>query len=85
MLARGQPKARNTGDARQRFTAKTKRVDGGEISRGSDFASGVPFERKQGIIAVHTIAVIDYPNARHSASLNSHLDRTRTSINAVLD
>jgi hypothetical protein len=45
----------------------------------------VPFERKQGIIAVHAAAVIDHPNARHSASLNSHLDRTRTSVNTVLD
>src|SRR4029434_7032738 len=74
MLARRQPKARNTGDARQRFAAKTKRADGGEISGGSDFAGGVPFERKQGIIAVHAAAVINHPNARHSASLNSHLD-----------
>jgi hypothetical protein len=44
VLARGQPKARNTGDARQRFAPKTKRADGREISRGSDFARGVPFK-----------------------------------------
>src|SRR5437763_5883409 len=84
-LASAQPEARNARDARQRFAPKTKRADSGEISRGSDFAGGVPFERKQGIIAVHAAAIIDDPNARHSAALNSYFDRARTSVNAVLD
>ena len=45
----------------------------------------MPFEGKQGVIPIHSAAVIDHPNARHSATLNPDLDRARTSINAILD
>ena len=59
-LACRQAKTRNTGDARQSFTAKSKRGDGGEIVSASNFTGRVTLERKERVIAVHSTTVVNH-------------------------
>ncbi len=69
----------------QRFAAKPKRGDGGEISRRADLAGGVPFQRKQRVIPIHPAAIIDHANKRNPAAPDAHFDFARAGIDAVLD
>src|SRR2546428_991047 len=59
---RRQAKSRHTGDAWQRFAPKSECSDSFKIRSSPNLAGGMPLQRKQGIIAVHAAAVIDYAN-----------------------
>ena len=84
-LARRQSKARNTRDARQSFSAKSKRGDRLEIGRRTNLARGITLERKKRVIAIHAATVIDHPNERNSTAANQDVDLARAGVDAVLD
>jgi len=45
----------------------------------------VPFEREQGIIAIHTRAVIDHAHERNATAPNQDVDFARAGVDAVFD
>src|SRR6478736_4428144 len=77
--------SRHTGDTRQRFAAKPERGNRLKISSRTNLAGRMSLERKQGIIAVHTAAVIDHANKRNSTATNSDIDVARAGIETVFN
>src|SRR2546421_3526002 len=73
-FARCQTKSRDTGDAWQSFTAKSKCRHRLKISSRANLAGGVSLQRKQRVVAVHSAPVIDYANKRNSSATNDDVD-----------
>src|SRR5450432_2223980 len=71
-FARGQNEAADTGDAGQRFTAKTHRGDGGQVFSFLNFAGRMTFEREQRVVAAHAETVVG--DAHEAASAAADLD-----------
>ncbi len=84
-FARRQSKARNTRDARQSFSAKSKCADRVKIGCRTNLARGMTLERKERVIAIHSAAVVDHPDERNSTAANQDIDLARARVDAVLD
>ena len=82
-LARGQAKPGNARDAGQSFAAKAEGGDGGEVGGVSDLAGGVTFERKERIVALHSTAIVYYPDDGNAAAPNQDVDLACAGVDAV--
>src|SRR6476469_3798290 len=77
--------SRHTGDARQGFAAKPQCSDRLKVRSRTNFTGRMSLERKQGVIAVHTAAVIDHANKRNSTTTNSDIDVASAGIETVFN
>ena len=80
---RGQAETRHAGDAGQGFSTESQCMDGGEVIARADFAGGVPFQAEQGIVAVHSTAVVDDANGGDASAADEHLNPARAGIDGV--
>src|SRR6185369_4078118 len=78
-------KAADAGDAGQRLAAEPHGRDGGEVFGALDFAGGMAFEAKQGVVAAHTEAVVHDPDEAAAAGLDVDGDAGRLGVEGVLD
>ena len=81
----GQPKARDAGDAGQRFAAKPKRGDRRQVGRRPDLARRMPLQGKERVVAVHPAAVVHHPHQRNPAAPDTDFDFARPGVDAVFD
>src|SRR6266849_8150784 len=84
-FARRQSKTRNTRDARQSFSAKSKCGNRMKICRRTNLARGMTLERKERVIAIHAAAVIDHADERNSTASNQDVNLTRAGVDAIFD
>jgi hypothetical protein len=85
MLPGGQTETRDAGDTWQCFSTESESVDGSEIFARADFAGGMPFEAEQGIVTVHSTAIVDHANGGDAPAANEHFDLVRPGVDGILD
>jgi hypothetical protein len=76
--------ARNRRDGGKRLTAEAECGNGKQIVGGAELGSCVALERQQGVVAVHSLAVVGDADQLSPAALNLHANARRSGVESVL-
>src|SRR6185295_18575763 len=72
-------------DRRQRLAAKAESHDGIEVIGTAKLRRGVTFKCHNGVVASHTLAVVDHSNQPLTAGFDLDIDPARACIKGVLE